>query len=247
MFNKVWKWYLGLVGIDSDAGDKGGADKGAGDKGGEPKLSQSDVDRIVQERLARERSKFADYEELRKFRDEHAKQADEAQKAELAKQKKYEEAEALYKKQLGEREQLLSAKDQQIQDMQISSTLAQEISKQNGFVEESIALLRQNAVLTKDGVVVLKVRDANGIEKEVAVEEGLKQFYSARPHLLRAKSTTSGSGSTASGSNAGAGSDDLGSLNTQLIQAMTRGDRKTAEDIKKKIQAHPQVGNRNAF
>jgi hypothetical protein len=218
-------------------------------KSAEPQVfKQEDVDRIVQERLARERTKFSDYDDLRKFREEHSKKEAELQQQDLIRQKKYEEAEGTYKKQLTEREQLLVQKDQQIQDMRISNALTFEISKQNGFVEETVALLRNSAAVSKDGAVLLKMRDTNGIEKEVTIEEGLKQFYAARPHLLRATGATGGSGTPPAGSGGGAGAgDDLASLNMQLVQAMSKGDRKAAEEITKKIRTHPSLGNRNAL
>lgn len=231
---------------DEQTTGKAGEQKTTG--GNEHTFRQEDVDRIVSERISRERSKYADYDDLRKFREEHSKKEEELKQQDLVRQKKYEEAEQNYKKQLTEREQLLSQKDQRIQDMTISTALAQEISKQNGFIEETVALLKGNAFIDKNGAVLLKMRDANGIEKEISVEEGLKTFYAARPHLVKASGANGGSGTSPASSGGGAGmGDDLGSLNTQLIQAMTKGDRKTAEAIKVKIRAHPLAGNRNAL
>lgn len=58
---------------------------GAGDKGGQefkPIASQADLDRIIGERLSRERSRFADYDDLKAKAAEFDKAAD-AQKSEL--------------------------------------------------------------------------------------------------------------------------------------------------------------------
>jgi len=41
-------------------------------------LTQDKVDAIVQDRLAREKAKFSDYDDLRKFKTEHEKQLDAA-------------------------------------------------------------------------------------------------------------------------------------------------------------------------
>lgn len=240
--------HLGMFKILDNRGEAGTAEAGKADAGNEPKFTQADLDRVVQERLGRERAKFADYEDLRKYREEHAKEQDKLKQDELVRQKKYEEAENNYKTQLTERERLLAEKDARINDMTITGTLSQEISKHNGFVEETIALLRNSATIAKDGAVLLKLRDANGLEKEVSVEEGLKQFYAARPHLLRAKSATGGSGTPpAGGQGGGAEGETLAALNSQLIAAMARGDQKTAGEIKKKIRANPQLGNSRAL
>jgi len=67
-----------------DGGGSGG-DAGAGDGGGGRTFTQADVDRIVSERLARERSKYSDYEQLKAKADELDKlreeQASETEKA----------------------------------------------------------------------------------------------------------------------------------------------------------------------
>jgi len=241
---------FGLFRLFNNRGEAGADDKagaGAGDKGGEAKFSQADLDRVVQERLSREKSKYSDYEDLRKFRDEHSKEQEKLKQDELIRQKKYDEAEQTYKTQLTEREKLLAEKDARIQDMTISGALSQEISRQNGFVEETIALLKNSAMITKEGAVVLKLRDTNGIEKEVGVEEGLKQFYAQRPHLLKVKSSAGGSGTPPAGQSGGAGAEDLTSLNSQLMTAMAKGDTKTIGEIREKIKAHPMRGNSRAF
>lgn len=66
------------------------------DKGGQsgtytPPASQADLDRIISERIARERARFADYDQLKAKADEHDK-AVEAQKSEA--QRAIERAEA---------------------------------------------------------------------------------------------------------------------------------------------------------
>lgn len=66
---------------DKAAADKAAADKAAADKAFEPITSQEDLDRALGKRLAREREKFADYDELKKKAAEHDK-ALEAQKTE---------------------------------------------------------------------------------------------------------------------------------------------------------------------
>lgn len=237
--NWLKRFWINLIGAD-----EGG--KVSEGKGEAKTFAQEEVDRIVSERLNRERAKYSDYEDLRKFKEEHAKEQDKIKQEELVRQKKYEEAEGTYKKQLAERDALIAQKDQAIQERDIRGTLTNEIIKQNGFVEESLALLRGSAVLTKDGQVVIKVKDANGIEKEVSPEEGVKNFLGQRPHLVKVK-TSGGSGTAPAGTGAGAGVDDLATLNTQLAAAMAKGDTKTVGELRKKILANPNIGNRRAL
>ena len=84
---------------------------------------QKAVDAIVQERLARERNKFGDYDELKKFKTEYEKQQESKTQEELIKQKKFEEAENTYKNKLNEYGTVLSKKDQEIQDLKINYAL----------------------------------------------------------------------------------------------------------------------------
>jgi len=223
---------------------------GGGAKGGEGQgktFTQEEVDRIIGDRLARTKSQFADYDDLKKVREEHAKEQDKLKQDELVRQKKYEEAEGTYKKTIAEREAMLSAKDAQLLNMTLTQAIAAEAMKQNGFVDETIALVRNTATVTKDGQVIMKAKDANGIEKDVTVEEGLKAFYAQRPHLVKA-SGQGGSGTPpagGSGGNAGGGQ-DLNVLNAQYYQAMQTGNRKLANEIKAKMTPLMK-GNRNAI
>ena len=52
----------------------------------EKKLTQAEVDRVVQERIAREREKFADYEDL-KSRAEKLADIEEAQKSQTERER----------------------------------------------------------------------------------------------------------------------------------------------------------------
>lgn len=75
---------------DDDAQDKGGQD----DKGGEgfkPITSQADLDRLIGDRIARERSKYADYEDLR-AKAEKYDQAEQESLSELERERQAREA-----------------------------------------------------------------------------------------------------------------------------------------------------------
>lgn len=72
------------TGDGSGGGDTGGGGEGGAPAGGAKTFAQDEVDRIVQDRLARERAKYADYED---FKTKAAKfdEVDAASKTELQK------------------------------------------------------------------------------------------------------------------------------------------------------------------
>lgn len=224
-----------------------GKEEGQGQEG--KTFTQTDLDRIVQDRLARERSKFGDYEELRKFKEDHQKEQDKNQQQELIRQRKFEEAEKKYQEQINGIQKLVSEKDAKIQDITISNSLIGEVTRQNGMVEESVALLKNNVFITPEGFIKVKSTDANGIAVELTLEEGVKKFLSTRPYLVKANAskdngnTNSASGGTSDANDQGK---DLSVLNDQYWQAIQRGDRKMAESLKKQMMPLMR-GNRNAL
>ncbi len=196
------------------------------------------VDAIIQERLAREKAKYSDYEDLRKFRTEHEKQLDVAKQKELEAAKEYEKLKEGWTKKEQEYAGVITKKDAEIVDMKVSSALMGEIVKQNAYAEETMALIKSQAVFDKEGNIRIKGRDANGLEVMDSIEEGIKKFLIQRPHLVKANKP--GGGGTPPGNpggGAGAGADDLDTLNAELQQAMNRGDTKRTKEIKVKIGA----------
>lgn len=83
----VWPVMGGAVddGGDGKTSDNGDGGEGQGDGGQSRTFSQDDVDRVVEQRLARERAKYADYDqhkaaaaELEKLRESQASDAEKA-------------------------------------------------------------------------------------------------------------------------------------------------------------------------
>lgn len=204
-------------------------------------LPQSAVDAIVQDRVAREKAKIApiltEYEDLKKFKTEHEKNIEVATQKELEARKEYDKLKETWNSKQQELTTLINNKDNEIKDMRLSTALMSEISKQNAYAEETMALLKPMAVFDSEGNIRIKGRDANGLEVQHSVEEGTKSFLTQRPHLVKA-TKPGGSGSLPSnlgGTNAGV--QDLNTLNAELQTAMNRGDRKTVEQTKLKINA----------
>jgi len=203
-------------------------------------LTQAQVDAIVQDRLAREKSKYSDYEDLRKFKTEHEKNLEAATQKELEAKKEYEKLKEGWTKKEQEYAGVITKKEAEITDMRIGSSLMGEIVKQNAYAEETMALIKQQAVFDKEGNIRIKGRDANGLEVMDSVEEGIKKFLTQRPHLVRATQKAgggTGAGGAGAGAGAGTGGDDLNTLNEELLQATKVRDYKRVGELRMKISA----------
>jgi len=202
-------------------------------------LTQDKVDAIVQDRLARERAKYPDYDTLVKFKTDYEKTLDAKTQKELEDKKEYEKAKEGWQKKDQDQLGLIAKKDLEITDMKVGSALMNEIMKQNAYPDETMALLKGQAVFDKEGNIRIKGRDANGLEIMDSIEEGLKKFLTQRPHLVKVQQKAgggTGAGGTG-GAGAGAGAEDLNSLNAELQQAQQRGDTKKINELKVKIRA----------
>ena len=202
-------------------------------------LTQTQVDAIVQDRLAREKAKFSDYEDLRKFKVEHERELEAATQKELEAKKEYEKLKEGWSKKEQELSGVITKKDSEITDLKVSSALTTEINKQNAYAEETMALIKQQAVFDKEGNIRIKGRDANGLEVLHSVEEGIKTFLTQRPHLVKATNKSGGGTGAGNAAAAGAasGGDDLTSLNNQLADAMHARDTKRVGELRTKITA----------
>ena len=202
-------------------------------------LTQDKVDAIVQDRLVREGKKYADYDDLRKFKTEHEKELEAAGQKELEAKKEYEKLKEGWTKKEQEYQGLIGKKDSEITDMKVGSALMSEIVKQNAYAEETMALIKSQAVFDKENNIRIKGRDANGLEVMDSVEEGIKKFLIQRPHLVRVvKKDGGGTGAGGTGTSAtGTEAGDLNSLNAELIAAQNRRDQKAVGEIKVKMRA----------
>lgn len=235
---------------EGKTGDGGDAGKG-GDGGGDKSFTQADVDRIVTTRLERESKKYSDYEDLKKFKTEHDKQQDQKAQEDLVKQKKYEEAENNYKKQINDLSGKLTEKDNHINDLNINHKLSTLISAENGYIEDSLPQLRSKTSLDANGNLIMKITDANGVVKDIPAVDGVKQFLKEKPYLVRSThkqgggtgaSHTNGAGSGTGGTGQG---EDLNTLNQQLSDAMKSRDLKKISELKQKIRA--KVGEKTTM
>ena len=200
---------------------------------GETKFTQTDVDRIVQDRLNRDRQKYADYDDLKKKVDTYEKHQQQLTQAELEKKQEYDK---LKKGWEGKEEQYKIQLDQsraQIQSERIANALNQEILKKNAY-PEAAQLLRSMTKYNEDGTITIKGKDANGMDTDLLIDKGVEQFLKDRPYLV--KGSGQGGGGTAGGTGQGGQGANDGDLGKQLQDAMAVGDRKTINEIKMKIK-----------
>jgi hypothetical protein len=203
---------------------------------------QIKVDAIVKERLARTKEQFKDYEELKNFKEKAESEKNALTQKQLEEQRNYDEAKKGYEKKIADYDGLIKQKDQSITGLKINHALSGEISKQNGYVEEAMALLNGNAIFDPaTGEVKIKGKDSNGIDTMLTVEQGVKQFLEARPHLVKAAGRKGGDTPPAGNSGGGAGTaPDLTALNEEYAKAIQTGNRKRAGELKLQVQAEIQ-------
>jgi len=200
-------------------------------------LSQDKVDGIVQERLARAKSGYVDYDELKEFKSKHLKDAEVATQKDLEAKKEYEKLKEGWVGKEKELQDLLKGKDTAINDMKIGNALMGEVVKQNAYAEETIALIKGQAVIDKEGNIRIKGKDANGQEVQYSVEEGIKNFLAGRQHLIKAKNPGGGGTPPGNPGGGGGGDGDLNALNAEMLDARNRGDAKKIAELKPKMAA----------
>lgn len=208
---------------------------------------QAHVDKLIGQKHAEYQGKLKPMEtqlqELSKFKTEYEKSQETKTLAEQEKAKEYDLAKKGYETKIGDLSGKLTAKETEIQNIRIDHSLTNEISKQGGFTEESLAMIRGNATVDANGNIVIKTKDKNGADVVVPVADGVKQFLTERPHLVRSNHQGgSGAGGSGNGGEGGAGGDSgagdtLESLNLKLAQALKGSDLKLRSELRTKIKA----------
>jgi hypothetical protein len=170
----------------------------------EKSFSQSDVERIVEQRLQRERKKFekqiegVDLTEARRL-------LQEKEAAEIERQKEKGEFEAILKKTVEKKDAEIASYRQKLHSTLVEGQLLSEANRNNAVSAEQVsALLRNNLRLADDGHV--EVLDANGSPRyndsgdPLSVGELVSEFLTANPHFVRATPGGTGSKGNAGGS-----------------------------------------------
>lgn len=170
----------------------------------EKMFSQSDLEKIVEQRLARERRKYEkqlegiDVDEARRL-------MEEKQLAELERQKEKGEFEKVLKQVTEKKEQTIQQLSQKLHEIQVDGALLNAASTNNAVnPAQVVQLLKSQTRLNEDGAV--EVLDSEGSVRyndsgsPLSVNELVSDFLTVNPHFVKASVGGAGSKGATGGS-----------------------------------------------
>ena len=196
----------------------------------EPMVSQSEVDKIVERRLAREKSKYEkmysgiDPEQARKL-------LQEKENKEMEDQKARGEFEKILKEQAEKSNKEIASLRSEIEKVKVDGALLNAASKNSAINPEQVKdLLKGNVKLTDDGKVEILAENKQPMYNKdgdlKSIDEYVKDFITDNPHFQTA--TPSGSGSKAN-----LGKVDAKPFNLADLDMTKPEDRKQYAEYKK--------------
>jgi len=201
-------------------------------------ISQSEVDKIIERRLARERSKYEKlYEGINP--DEARNLKEEKEKIKLEEQKKRGEFEDILKQQADKSNSEIDKLKSEIESIKIDGSLLTSASKHKAINPKQVSdLLRTNVKLSDDGrVEVLAENNQPRYNKEgelLSIDDYVSEFITQNPHFQSA--TPRGSGSKAN-----VGTVDAKPFNIADLDMTKPEDRKRYAEYKKDRDSKPTV------
>ena len=204
----------------------------------EPMVSQSEVDKIIDKRLARERQKYEkmysgiDPEQARKLLEEKENKQMEDQKARG-------EFEKILKEQAEKSNKEISGLRSEIEKVKVDGALLNAASKNSAVNPEQVKdLLKSNVKLTQDGKVEILAENNQPIYNKdgdlKSIDEYVKDFITENPHFQSA--TPSGSGSKAN-----LGKVDAKPFNLADLDMTKPEDRKQYAEYRRARDSKPTV------
>ena len=170
----------------------------------EKTFTQSDLEKIVEQRLARERRKYEkqlegiDVDEARRL-------MEEKQQAELERQKEKGEFEKVLKQVTEKKEQTIQQLSQKLHEIQVDGALLNAASTNNAVnPQQVVQLLKSQTRLNEDGAV--EVLDSDGSVRyndsgsPLSVNELVSDFLTVNPHFVKATAGGTGSKGATGGS-----------------------------------------------
>lgn len=167
-------------------------------------FSQSELEKIVEQRLMRERKKFEKKIEGVDL-DEAKRLLEEKEKAELERQKEKGEFEKILQQVAEKKDAQINQYKQKLHEIQVDGSLLNAASQQNAVnPQQVVALLKSNTRLSEDGSVEILDKDGsvryNDSGTPMSVNELMSEFLTANPHFVRASASGVGSKGAAGGS-----------------------------------------------
>ena len=170
----------------------------------EKTFTQSDVERLIEQRLMRERKKYEKKLEGVDI-DEAKRLLEEKQAAEIERQKEKGEFENVLKQLAEKKDKQINALNSKLHETLVDGALLQAASKNNAVSpDQVVALLKNKVKLADDGSV--EVLDDSGSVRytddgtPMEVNTLVSDFLTANPHFVRASSGGTGSQGAAGGS-----------------------------------------------
>ena len=204
----------------------------------EPMVSQSEVDKIVERRLAREKSKYEkmysgiDPEQARKL-------LQEKENKEMEDQKARGEFEKILKEQAEKSNKEIAGLRSEIEKVKVDGALLNAASKNSAINPEQVKdLLKGNVKLTDDGKVEILAENKQPMYNKdgdlKSIDEYVKDFITDNPHFQTA--TPSGSGSKAN-----LGKVDAKPFNLADLDMTKPEDRKQYAEYRRARDSKPTV------
>lgn len=178
-------------------------------------FNQEEVDRIVAERVARERKKFekrfegVDIDRYRKL-----SEAEDRNRLEVAQTR--QEFEQLLQETVGKKEQVIRTLQSELQNIKVDGRLLSAASQYRAInPEQVVKLLKENVKLAEDGEVEVvdpktgKIRYTDS-GSTMSIDQFVSEWLDQNPHFVQA--TPSGSGTTSRQGLRGAKTIDFNSL-----------------------------------
>ena len=170
----------------------------------EKTFTQSQLDEIVEQRLARERKKFAKQTEGVDL-DEARRLLEEKEKAEIERQKEKGEFEKVLQQLAEKKDNEISQYKTKLQEIQVDGALINAESQNNAVSpDQVVALLKNKTRLGDDGSVEILDKDGsvryNDSGTPMSVNELVSEFLTANPHFVKASPSGTGSKGAAGGS-----------------------------------------------
>ena len=204
----------------------------------EPMVSQAEVDKIIDKRLARERQKYEkmysgiDPEQARKL-------LQEKENKEMEDQKARGEFEKILKEQAEKSNKEISGLRSEIEKVKVDGALLNAASKNSAINPEQVKdLLKSNVKLNEDGKVEILAENKQPIYNKdgdlKSIDEYVKDFITENPHFQTA--TPSGSGSKAN-----LGKVDAKPFNLADLDMTKPEDRKQYAEYRRARDSKPTV------
>lgn len=170
----------------------------------EKSFTQADVDRLIEQRLGRERKKYE--KQLEGIDLGEAKRLlQEKEAAELERAKEKGEFEKVLQQLAEKKDQQINQLNSRLHEIQVDGALLKAASGNNAVnPDQVVQLLKSQVKLSDDGSV--EVLDSTGTVRyadngtQLSVDELVNEFLTANPHFVRATSGGSGSKGAAGGS-----------------------------------------------